>query len=147
MGTTSSSTSIQFSAVLVAESSAISPLHLQVEVRPNGTPFTSQLTHESLEVTTGQTATVEFTGLPNTNYHWRARSIDAAGRTSPWISFGNNADGIIDLRIDSAAVGAGGSNQVFNNVEQDKKDKCGLTGLEVFAVLGLLAAARRIRKS
>ncbi len=145
VGGTSSSTSLQFSAVLVAESSALAPLRLQVEIRPSTTAFTGQVTHESLEVASGGTATILFLGLPNVNYHWRARSIDALGRGSPWIPFGGNTDGLADFRINSNAVGAGGVNTVVETEED--KDKCGLLGLEALGLLGLLALRRRRAKA
>ena len=94
----------------------------------------------------GGVASVIFTGLPNVNYHWRARSLDAQGRGSPWVPFGGNADGQIDFRIDSNAVGAGGSNTV-QGTSSDHKDKCGLAGLEALALIGLAAFARRRRKA
>lgn len=142
IGGTSGTTTVQFSSVLVAESSTLPiNLRLQLEIRPNTAVFTEQITHESAEVASGGTATVLFTGLPNVNYHWRARSIDSAGRSSPWVPFGNNLDGVIDFRINSGAAGAGGTNNATGGT--DKKDKCGLTGLEVFAALALVGALRR----
>src|SRR5688572_28052602 len=95
-GITSSSTTIQISGVVTAESSTVpTTLRLQLEIRPNNTPFTGQPTHDRLEGASGGVASVVFTGLPNVNYHWRARSLDAQGRGSPWISFGGNPDGQI----------------------------------------------------
>ncbi|HEX7899133.1 MAG TPA: MYXO-CTERM sorting domain-containing protein [Planctomycetota bacterium] len=147
VGGTSSSVNMQFSSVLVAESASLpTNLRLQLEIRPNTSPFTGQPTHESLEVAPGATAIVNFTGLPNVNYHWRARSLDAQGRGSPWVSFGVNADGEIDFRVDSNATGSGGSNNVIGT-SSDHKDKCGLAGLEALALLGLAALARRRRKA
>jgi hypothetical protein len=144
-GGTSSTTTVQFSAVIIAESTALAPLRLQLEVRPTGSVFTGQPTHESTEIVSGARATILFTGLPNVNYHWRARSLDAVGRGSPWVPFGGNADGAIDLRINSDAAGAGGVNQFAPPTES--KDKCGLTGLESLAFVALAALLRRRRKA
>lgn len=145
VGGTSSSVDMQFSSVLVAESASLpTNLRLQLEIRPSTSPFTGQPTHESLEVAPSATAIVNFTGLPNVNYHWRARSIDAQGRSSTWVSFGGNADGLADFRIDSTAAGAGAVNTVIDT-PTDEKDKCGLLGLEALGLLGLLAALRRRR--
>jgi MYXO-CTERM domain-containing protein len=140
-GTVSSAGSqIQFTSVLFAETAALpTTLRLQLEIRPTNSIFTGQPTHESLAVAPGGTATILFTGLPNVNYHWRARSVDAQGRNSPWLPFGGNADGDIDFRIDAAGAppntATGGQS----------KDKCGLLGAEALLGLGLAALLRRRR--
>jgi hypothetical protein len=148
VGGTSITTTVQFSSVILAETASLpTNLRLQLEIRPSTSVFTGQPTHESLEVATGGTATVVFTGLPNVNYHWRARSMDAQGRGSPWVSFGGNADGEIDFRIDSTATGSGSSNNILGTSPPVHKDKCGLVGLEAFALIALAAFARRRRMS
>jgi hypothetical protein len=145
-GGATSSNLIQFSATLEAESaSAPTFVRMQLEVRPSDSLFTGMPTHESLEVpaTTAAppaslqgVATILFSGLVNTSYHWRVRTIDASGRGSPWRSFGNNADGAADFTISSSAVGAstGGT-----------KSRCGLLGVELIAALAAVALLRRRR--
>jgi hypothetical protein len=47
---------------------------------------------------------VSVTGLTNgSQYHWRARTRDAAGLTSGWVSFGGNAETARDVAVDTAA--------------------------------------------
>jgi hypothetical protein len=147
IGGTTTSVDVVFTGIPIAESAAIAPLRLQLEIKPSTTPFTGTPTHDSNEVATGVTATVNFTGLPNVNYHWRVRSIDSLGRSSPWTSFGGNTDGQIDFRIDSTATGAGSSNNILGTGPSEHKDKCGLVGLEAFALIALAAFARRRRMS
>lgn len=144
VGGTSTEVDIVFSGVLVAESTSSQLLRMQLEVRPVTSALTGLPTHESAQVTSGSTASITFTGLPNVNYHWRARTLNAAGQGSPWISFGNNADGGVDFRINTTVVpGTGGPNVVNPSISSSSKDKCGLLGVEVLALLGLALIRRR----
>ncbi len=64
-------------------------LRLQVEVKPVGTNFNGVVTDSSTRGPTGVPAAVRIkppTLQNNTNYHWRARTIDQTGRTSNWVS-------------------------------------------------------------
>jgi hypothetical protein len=47
---------------------------------------------------------VSVAGLTTgSQYHWRARTRDAAGQTSGWVSFGGNAETVRDVAVDTAA--------------------------------------------
>ena len=75
-------------------------LRLQVESEPLGTAFTNIPTATSAAVTQGRNASVTLAGgQPNTSYHWQARTIDATGLTSAWVSFGANSENQADYRI------------------------------------------------
>jgi hypothetical protein len=46
---------------------------------------------------------VSLTGLTNgSQYHWRARTRDAGGQTSGWVSFGGNAESASDVAVETA---------------------------------------------
>ena len=74
----------------------------QVEIKPVGTAFTGAgLSTGSAVASTGAPVqgAVTVTGLANgTQYHWRARTRDAAGQTSGWVSFGGNAETVARRR-------------------------------------------------
>ncbi|MBI3301909.1 MAG: hypothetical protein HYZ72_07515, partial [Deltaproteobacteria bacterium] len=75
---------------------------LQIEMRrldEFGGAFTGQPTQESTLVTSGSQAQVIAFGLINGDYHWRARTIDAIGATSEWVSFGGNPDSATDFIV------------------------------------------------
>jgi subtilisin family serine protease len=79
-------------------------VRLQVEARPVGTAFNGAPTHESGLVTSGTAATVTVAGLAaGSDYHWRARAVDADGATSAWVAFGGNAETAPDFTVVSAA--------------------------------------------
>jgi hypothetical protein len=68
------------------------PVHFQVELKPVGVPFDGTVTCQSSSVFPRWTYCRVF-GLPaGQAYHWQARSVDSLGATSPWVSFGTNAD-------------------------------------------------------
>jgi hypothetical protein len=79
----------------------------EVEIKPVGTAFTGA----GLWVGTAVASTgapvqdvVSVTGLTNGyQYHWRARTRDAAGQTSGWVSFGGNAETVRDVGVDTYA--------------------------------------------
>jgi hypothetical protein len=79
-------------------------LKLQVEVKPAGTPFDGTVTDSSVDAVGDGTAAAVRLGPPvlqnNTNYHWRARTIDQTGRVSGWVPYGGNSEpNGIDFRI------------------------------------------------
>ncbi|MBI3854758.1 MAG: hypothetical protein HY293_03605 [Planctomycetes bacterium] len=124
-----------------------STLRLQVEVQEASTAFTGTPSAESLTVAPGARAVVPFSGLPNRNYKWQARSIDQFGRFSPYIPFGTISN--VSFQINSASTGGvpGGGGPANNTgLLTRSKGSCGLTGLEVIALLGALRLLRR-RKS
>jgi hypothetical protein len=114
-------------------------VRLQVELQSTGTPFAGTFTHEGNLVASGQVSTITINGLLYDSYHWRARTTTASNSSSGWISFptppGGNADGQPDFTLFVAPA----------IPEIEDKDKCGLTGLEVFLLAGLLAFRRRRR--
>jgi hypothetical protein len=92
--------SIVFRAV-VSDPDLGDTLHLEVEARPVGTPFTGSVTATGQEVPNGSPAYVLQTGLiDNTNYHWRVRAVDQTGRAGTWVPFGGNPESDPDFRTD-----------------------------------------------
>lgn len=63
-------------------------LRLQVEVKPVGTAFTNTPSAQSAPGASGAILTATVSGLANnTDYHWQARTIDAEGNVSGWVSY------------------------------------------------------------
>jgi hypothetical protein len=91
----------------MVDASALDALTPEVEIKPVGTAFTGAgLWTGSAVPSTGAPVqgAVTVTGLSNgTQYHWRARTRDAAGQTSGWVSFGANAESARDVGVDTAA--------------------------------------------
>jgi hypothetical protein len=89
------------------DASPVDTLTPQVEIKPVGTAFNGAgLSTGSAVASTGTPVqgAVTVTGLANgTQYHWRARTRDAAGQTSGWVSFGGNAEIARDVGVDTAA--------------------------------------------
>jgi hypothetical protein len=82
---------------------------MEVEVKPIGSPFVGTLIQTSGDVTTydvNQESTVEavvsFTGVVNTQYHWRVRTVNDLGQYSSWISAGSNVDGQTDFGVSAS---------------------------------------------
>jgi hypothetical protein len=79
----------------------------EVEIKPLGTAFTgADLRTGAAVASTGAPVqgVVAVTGLSNgSQYHWRARTRDAAGETSGWVSFGGNGESARDLGVDTYA--------------------------------------------
>lgn len=76
---------------------------LQVEVRPVGTSFTGAVSGESTLLASGTVASVSLPGIVAGPYHWQARSVDSAGLTSSWVSFGANPESEPDFTVDLTA--------------------------------------------
>lgn len=131
-------------------------LRLELEVQPQGAPFTNSPNFQTLfvapddpAVTPANISVLKFDGLPNANYHWQARTADQIGRTSAWVQFATDASGV-SFRINAAAPpGGGGGNGPVNTggttTTGNSKSQCGLTGLEAIALLGALRLLRRRR--
>jgi hypothetical protein len=66
--------------------------------------FTGESTQVSASGASGRVAEVVVYGLTNGQYHWQARTVNAIGERSPWLSFGNNPD-----RSDDFTVSVGGT--------------------------------------
>lgn len=151
-GTTTSTTAFLsgrvFTETLLPAGSA---LRIEVEVQPSTATFTGTPTVASLPVvpdspaaTPGNIAVVPFTGLPNFNYRWQARTVDQMGRHSPWFEFPNTIG--VSFRINSAGSGGGPPPPPpppVVNPATPSKGGCGLTGWEAVA---LLALARRLKR-
>lgn len=156
-GGLSSGTSIWLFARVFTETLAPTPgntLELEIEIQPAGAAFTGTAQYQTLFVgpdtpaaTPANLAVRKFDGLPNFNYHWRARTVDQIGRSSPWLSPGEVSG--VSFRINAAAGPGGGpgSNGPVNAapVGPAHRGNCGLTGLEAVALLGLLRVLRRRR--
>jgi hypothetical protein len=134
-------------------------LRLDVEVQPlpakfTGTPTASALivVPDSPTATPANIAVVPFSGLPNFNYKWQARTVDQVGRRSPWFAFATQ--GGASFRIDTTAGGGGGGGGGGGAPpppplvsSTSSKGKCGLLGLDAVALLGILGLIRRRRSS
>jgi hypothetical protein len=82
-------------------SATLTPLRLQVELRPLATPFTGVPTAASGVLFFTKTGTVAVSGLTGGSYHWQARLTNTlTGATSAWQSFGAAGSG-------AASAGAG----------------------------------------
>jgi len=89
------------------DASPVDTLTPEVEIKPLGTAFTGAGLRTGASVaSTGAPVqgVVTVTGLTNgSQYHWRARTRDAAGQTSGWVSFGGNAESTRDVGVDTSA--------------------------------------------
>ncbi len=65
----------------------------------NGGSFTGSPTQTSPLVDSGHLAEATANGLIGDNYHWRARTVNAAGERSSWSSYGNNSDSAADFTV------------------------------------------------
>jgi hypothetical protein len=130
---------------------ATSTLRLEIEIQPTGMPFTGTpnvpqtlfvAPDDPTNPTLGNLASIKFDGLPNFNYHWRARTVDQIGRRSPWVSPGEQAG--VSFQVNGTAGAA--PPPVVANPATPSKGSCGLTGLEAIALLGALSLLRRRAK-
>jgi hypothetical protein len=121
-------------------------LRLQVEVQEAGAAFTGTPTVQSLPTAPDAVAVVAFSGLPNRNYKWQARTMDQYGRFSPYIQFGTL--GNVSFQINSTTPGTGPvNNGPIVSGTAANKGSCGLLGLDAVALLGVLGLIRRRRSS
>jgi hypothetical protein len=131
-------------------------LRLEIEIQPAGAGFTGfpnvpqtlfVAPDDPTNPTLGNLASIQVDGLPNFNYHWRARTIDQVGRRSQWVS-APEFNGV-SFRINGGAGGTGGGGPPnvtpIASASTPSKGSCGLTGLEAVALLGLLSLIRRNR--
>ena len=90
----------------MVDATLVDTLRPEVEIKPVGTAFTGAgLLVGTAVASTGAPVqgVVPVTGLTNgSQYHWRARTRDAAGLTSGWVSFGGNAETASDVGVDTA---------------------------------------------
>jgi hypothetical protein len=104
-GTWTNQTSVVLKFTM-ADASPVDTLTPEVEVKSVGTAFNGAgLVAGPAVASTASTVqgVVTVTGLSNgAQYHWRARTRDAAGLTSGWVSFGGNAETARDLGVDTA---------------------------------------------
>ena len=78
----------------------------QVEVRLTSESFTGANTHAGADVNFAGTTVegvVTVEGLAPGVYHWRARIWDSYDLTSDWVSFGGNAETLMDFGVDITA--------------------------------------------
>jgi hypothetical protein len=74
----------------------------EVEMRPIGTDFIGVATHTGDDVSySGELveASVLLNTLDDNDYHWQARSCDALGNCSAWISYGGNEESVADFTV------------------------------------------------
>ncbi len=109
-GDTLSSTSVVLEGQL-SDSDPAEHVRLQVEVKPVGSAFDGTGVVTGAAVASGSTGSASVTGLtPGVGYHWRARAVDDTGRSSSWVSYGNNAETSPDFVGPPAdSAGSGGS--------------------------------------
>ena len=95
---------LKFTMVDATPADTLTP---EVEIKPVGTAFTGAgLQAGTAVASTGAPVegVVSVTGLTNGSaYHWRARTRDAAGQTSGWVSAGGNAETVRDVGVDASA--------------------------------------------
>src|SRR5205085_1241512 len=83
---------------VLSDPDARDTLRLEVEVKPSGATFDATATDTSGGVTGGTPALVMHSGLANnTDYRWRARTLDQTGRVSDWTPFGGNTETGVDF--------------------------------------------------
>jgi hypothetical protein len=80
-------------------------VRLEVEVQPDGTPFTGIPTQVSAFVPNGTIATVSFTGKTDT-YNWQARTVNVFGTASTWVPFSATVPHF-DMKRSSGGGGGG----------------------------------------
>jgi hypothetical protein len=106
LGAWTNQTSIVLKLTMV-DASPADTLTPEVEIKPLGTAFTGLGLWAGLAVASAGVpvkGVVTVTGLTNgVQYHWRARTRDAAGQTSAWVSFGGNAETARDVGVDATA--------------------------------------------
>jgi DNA-binding beta-propeller fold protein YncE len=105
-------------------------LQLCVEAKPTGTAFNgsgescgSAVAYAGSPVT----AVATVSGLTNGNYHWRARTRDAGGLYSSWLSYGGNAESNADFIVQL--------NQAPNaptNLQQTRTNGTNIPGTNLF---------------
>jgi hypothetical protein len=81
-------------------------VRLEIELRrlnEYGGSFTGYSTQASLLGASGRVAEIPVYGLINGRYHWRARTFNAGGQSSPWVSFGGNSDSAKDFTVQVGA--------------------------------------------
>lgn len=85
-------------------------LQLCVEKKPLGVAFANTEDSCSSGVAyagSGVVASVEVAGQDEAEYHWQARTKDAEGEYSSWVSFGGNAESARDYGVDTTAPAGG----------------------------------------
>jgi len=118
-------------------------LRLQVELRRDGDEFTGVASAQSLQVTSGNVATISVSGLAPGEWRWRARVADASGAESAWRSFGGNPESAPDFKVLMAPVVAA---PLPASSGGGKKSQCGLLGIEGPLIVAALAWLRRRRR-
>ncbi|MBI2900454.1 MAG: hypothetical protein HYY17_09720, partial [Planctomycetes bacterium] len=73
---------------------------LEVECAPVGTAFSGAATSTSAWTASGTQAEVASPILAAGDYRWQYRLVDAAGAATAWTSFGGNAEGVRDFRVE-----------------------------------------------
>jgi hypothetical protein len=72
---------------------------LEVEMRPLASAFTGTATQSILPTDPTALVRLPLTALGNAAYHWRARVVAADGRSSRWVSYGNNDEITADFTV------------------------------------------------
>ena len=135
----------------VSDPNAGNTLKLQVEVKPVGTAFdgiTGLFTESSLGANP-HTGSVTVTGLSDgVSYHWQARTIDnnsaVSSVSTPWTSFGGNAENAADFIVDATAPTISFTNPT--GATSQSSTSVGVTWTETDTGSGINAATRSIQR-
>jgi uncharacterized repeat protein (TIGR01451 family) len=88
----------------MSDPNGLDVLYPEVEVRATADAFSDSATHTGDSVNyagSPVTGSVTISGFANLEgYHWQARVKDEENTTSPWASFGGNAEDAIDFKAD-----------------------------------------------
>jgi hypothetical protein len=114
-------------------------VRLQIEVQPVLSVFTGVPSAQSPFQSSAGVATVVIDQLTSGPKHWRARLQDTLGRSSDWVSFGNNADGVPDFVIASPSSG-GDPGAASPSSRRSKKGGCSSSAQANVSWLVLLIA-------
>ncbi len=74
----------------------------EVEVKPLSVAFSGEASSSTDAVMNNSTASVTISGMSEAAYHWQAR-FKQDTETSPWVSYGENEETVVDFSIDLAA--------------------------------------------
>lgn len=117
-------------------------LRLEIEVRTLGTPFSGIPTEVSEQVGSGETVTIQRSGLSGL-YHWQARAVDGLGAPSVWVSFGPNGEGDADFHTWSEGPAGPSSGREGRNGDQGCFGAVPSRGFALWILLPLLLVLRR----
>ncbi len=78
-------------------------VRFEVELKPVGIAFDGTLTGVTAFASSGIDLFLSVGGLPDGRYHWRARTVDANGASSAFVSYGGNPETDADFIVNGAS--------------------------------------------